>query len=231
MMRSAKKITVWLMMFGLIPLTNAAVRKPATLAMLPLPSECLRLAQQLAPGIVDLQRMVIAQAQLDNDVPTVWARRAQQSAWLPRVQVGVRHDLKQHYNLTLDDTASVTSSGVVLGPRTSNYSDVGDDGLQFDVRVLWSLSDILFNRDALAISHEARARRDEVRSVLTQVNAAYTQWQHATAILRWETASHSVDPALRSLAVLQQIQASATLDGLSDGWFSAHLSHDARSCR
>lgn len=174
-----------------------------------------------APDTAALHQAVLRHAHVSDAEPLLWTRDVRRAAWLPRLQVGLRKNVQQHYDLTLDDTASVTSSGVVIGPRTSNFSSVGDDRVQVDVRMLWSFGDLVFSADRLAISREARAQRTEARTVLMQANQALTLWVQATAVLLDMQAPRGG----AAMARLQQLQAATVLEALSGGWFSQNLRH------
>ncbi len=183
-----------------------------------LPSTLLARAEAAAPSVSALHHAVLAHAGLNGDLPAVWSKRAKWAAALPRLQLGVRRNLRDDVNLRLEDEVSVSGSGVVIGPRSSDFTERSDRNVQLDIRALWNLNELLFSPDAIFISREARERRDEQRRLLQQANQWISQWQVLMA------AQCSADPRIpRTLVEQQRRFIAAELDGLTGGWFSTQV--------
>ncbi len=174
--------------------------------------------QRQMPTIFEVHRAALQQAKLADDVETTWASRTKWAAALPRLQIGIRHNLNDDINLQLADAVSVTSSGVVIGPRTSDLREQNDRHFQLDVRALWSLNELAFSSDAVVVSRETRERHHDRMTVLHEIDQLVTQWQ----VLRAGQLApvRQVSPALiqQQLAFVQ-----AELDARTGGWFSLQV--------
>jgi hypothetical protein len=150
----------------------------------------------------ELHRVALGYAGLHRDAPVQWSRRAKWAAALPRLQIGGRHTFRDNFDVKLSDAVSVSGTGVVIGPRSSNLTEGNDRNIQLEVKALWQLNELIFSPDQIHISREARERRKERRQLLREVNHWYFQWR-ASATKR------------------KRARAVAELDALTGGWFSA----------
>lgn len=197
---------------------SAARSRPSLMGVLfaTVPAHAVRRVQQAAPSVRALHQAVRAAADLADREERRWGRRTRWAAAFPRLQIGVRQNLADDVNLHLDDTVSVSGSGVVIGPRASGFTQRSDRTLQLDVRALWDLQELVFSPDAVFVSREARERRREGQQRLHEANQLFTQWQVLRA---WQLAPHGEVPAAMVMQQLTFVQ--AELDALTDGWFSA----------
>jgi hypothetical protein len=164
------------------------------------------------PTTAELHRAVIHHAESESARTNRWRRRVRWAALLPRLQVGVRHTLRDALDLNLQDKVSVSGSGVVIGPRASDFQERTDRNLQFDVRAIWSLQELAFNPDAILVSREARARRKEIRARLSEANRFFARWQQL-----WRRR------AVRGKLALERMFLQSELDALTGGWFSRRV--------
>lgn len=192
-----------------LPLTKA-------LHQIPLPVVNSVLAN--GPSLAALHHQILRAADLIPDATRIWARRAKQAAALPRLQLGFRQSLKDNYDLSSKDSVSVTSGGVVIGPRTNDLLVQGDRRMYFDMSATWSLGELLFTNDSLKVSQEARHRREEIRALLHAATQLYAEYQRLRVIL----AAHPRTSTAPDGAVwrLQLAETVGQLDALTDGWFS-----------
>lgn len=156
------------------------------------------------PPLVDVHHAALRHAGLDHDAPAQWQRRVRWAAALPRLQIGGRHTFQDNFDVRFSDEVSVSGSGVVIGPRSSNLAEGNDRNMQLEIKALWQLNELIFSPDQLHISREARERRKEMRGLLREVNHHYHQWRIARS-------------------AVHRARATAELDALTGGWFSAAL--------
>lgn len=174
--------------------------------------------QKTSPPLSALHHAALRHAGLADRDDERWARRSKWAAAMPRLQVGIRQNLSDDLNLHLDDTVSVSGSGVVIGPRASDFTQRSDRNFQLDVRALWNLNELVFSPDTVFISREARERRREISAILHEANQLFTQWQ---ALQAWMLAPDAQIPI--TMVVQQQTFVQAELDALTGGWFSENI--------
>ena len=172
--------------------------------------------QAKEPSVREVQEAAIRTMGFDHQEMDRWKSQSRWSAALPRLQAGFQRDLKDVVRLTTQDSISITSGDVVVGPRSNNFLQDFNQGTSFDVKAVWFLNELVFNRDSLAASHE---RRDWVRErsrTLQEVTTAYF-----TRIRLKEELKKRRDPiSVREKKKILLDQASATLDAFTGGWFS-----------
>lgn len=130
--------------------------------------------------------------------------RARLSATLPEVRLKAARSNDESLRLT---------------PTSSDpyrYTRAGGSTLWFEARLTWKLDRLVFADEELAVER-LRQRRDKARLELVEhVLAALFAWQRALV----KAADTSLLPNERTLAELDAIEAEATLDVLTGGWFS-----------
>lgn len=221
-MRRGRTI-MWCVVLWLLPAVALAARAKqdpwvAVLAGVPASVQAGVVARM--PAIRALHRIVLTNAHIAHSEPAQWTRRLRHAALLPTLQVGARHGVREDLDLSLSDEVSVSSSGVVVGPRVSDFAEQNNRHVQLDVRAVWRLNELLFNPDAIFVHREARERRREVRVLLHDANQLYFTWQRWETILQWAGRSAEI-PA--TLARAERDMAAAELDALTGGWFSRQL--------
>lgn len=170
------------------------------------------------PPLIEVHQQVLRVADLDTDEVAVWQRRVKQAAILPHLQLGYRQTFHDTADFSLKDSVSVTSAGVVIGPRTSNLSAQDDRHTFLEVRATWALNELLFTPQALQVSQEARHRRDEARALLARATQLYGDRQQL--LIGLAATKHGVHRF--DAAAIQWRLATVTgeLDALTQGWFS-----------
>ncbi len=103
---------------------------------------------------------------------------------LPRLQMGFERQLKNGVDVNLEDTIAVNSSGITIGPTQSKQIQNADSDLNFEVKAVWYLDQLLFSRDHLDISQEARYLALERERILAEVRKNYFQRERGLKILR-----------------------------------------------
>lgn len=132
------------------------------------------------------------------------ATRARASALLPelRLRVAREQDQEQRTSPTDDDPERITASG----------------GASFwlEARATWRLDRVVFSDDEVALERLRRERAEAQRKLSDRVLEALFAWQRARA----READPARSPEERLEATLAAIEAEATLDILTGGWFT-----------
>ena len=154
------------------------------------------------PTVRDLQREAARLAELSPERVRSWLRRAGNAAWMPTVRARVGRGLGQ---LVRD------SSDRLLLTNTDTWS--------FDVQATWSLDRLVFDRNEVWASGEARrvaARREELLTRVAQLYYARRRLQ-VDAVLSAATSPAAATSIDRALEI---DELTAVLDGLTDGALS-----------
>lgn len=156
------------------------------------------------PTIQELQRVALKHAGLEADHIPRWRKEAKHAGWLPRLQFGFDHGLKSNVDIRVEDQIAVSKDSIVVGPSETKKFQNADRQLSFEVRAVWYLDELIFSRNTLDISQEARALVRDRALLLENLNRAYFAWLE------------SGDP-------LGKRKAQAELDALTGGWFTGRL--------
>jgi hypothetical protein len=135
--------------------------------------------------------------------------RARVSATLPELVLRAARSTDQ--TLRLSPTA--TDAAVY------DYTQTGGADLLLEARATWTLDRLVFADEELGVE---RLRLDHARSeaqLVDRIVALVFDWERARQVL----ATPEAEPEARLKAELDELQAEATLDVLTDGWFSAEL--------
>jgi hypothetical protein len=167
------------------------------------------------PALELLEQSALSRAGLQPDKIQRWQRNARRAVALPRLQIGFEQSDQQNNTAIIQDSISVTSSGITVGPESNRIDqDFGNDR-GFEVKAVWALDELLFNRDEIEISREARD--------LTLIRGRLQEELRDTYfLLKAQLWRFQADPALKldPTEILQAQQRMARLDSLSGGAFS-----------
>jgi hypothetical protein len=108
------------------------------------------------PPLEELEGIVLKRAGLDPAQIKSWQRGVKYSAALPRIQAGWESKFLNQNTTIIQDSISVTSSGVNVGPESNRVDADFGNNQDFEVKAVWALDELLFNRNQLSISREAR---------------------------------------------------------------------------
>ncbi|HSN98705.1 MAG TPA: hypothetical protein VLS89_10490, partial [Candidatus Nanopelagicales bacterium] len=132
------------------------------------------------------------------------ASRARASALLPELRLRVARELQQEQRVapTDDDPLRTTASG----------------GASFwlEARATWRLDRVVFSDDEVALERLRRERAEAQRRLMDRVLELLFAWQRAGA----READPGLSPEERVEATLAALEAEATLDVLTGGWFT-----------
>ena len=170
------------------------------------------------PSLQQLQSWVLRYAQLENQEIQHWKRKSRLSHALPRVMVGYDQKYANQINNTIQDSISVTSAGVTLGPPEASVHQDNNLNQGFEVKAYWDFNELLFSRDELNISAEARHRLIMRSEVLEELREAY--FERKKLLLRTQHQNPGDYPILLQFK-LEELN--AKLDALTGGKFSASL--------
>lgn len=172
------------------------------------------------PTLQQIADRALAYARLQPRNIQEWERKSRKSALLPRLQMGFERQTRHALDLDVEDSVSVSSSGITVGPaQTKQLLDAQQDN-DFEVKAVWYLDQLLFSRDHLDISQEARYLSAERERILTQVREAYFKRQF---VLKELELLGRAGRLKRELKELELAEATAALDNLTGGWFSAQI--------
>ncbi len=167
------------------------------------------------PSLQTLEEIALRYAGLDPQRITDWEHDARWAPALPRLQVGWESNLINQNTTVIQDSVSVTSSGVNIGPASNRLDADFSNNQGMEVRALWELREVLFNPDQILISREARdlyVFRSRLREELQQ--AYFTLKETLQQLQQFPQTKR--DPYLQ----IKIEQAIAKLDSLTGGEFS-----------
>ncbi len=167
------------------------------------------------PTLQNLEEIALRYAGLDPQRIADWEHDARWAPALPRLQVGWESNLINQNTTVIQDSVSVTSSGVNIGPASNRLDADFSNNQGMEVRALWELREVLFNPDQILISREARdlyVFRSRLREELQQ--AYFTLKETLQQLQNFPQAKR--DPYLQ----IKVEQAIAKLDSLTGGEFS-----------
>lgn len=156
-------------------------------------TEDLQLSSQAPPPKLPplpiLEEAALNRAGLHPQLVRRWQKHARLSAALPQLQVGFEQKALQQNTAVIQDSISVTSSGITVGPESNRIDQDLGRNRGLEVKAVWSLDALLFNRDELDISREARDLWLVRQRLLEDLHQHYYELQ--TLLLRMHA-----DPAL-----------------------------------
>ncbi|MCC6272889.1 MAG: hypothetical protein IT572_05440 [Deltaproteobacteria bacterium] len=194
------------MTLRLSPILMALFFLPASILAASLPDSLPPLAALEAAA---LQSSGLAPAKIGR-----WERNARRAVALPRLQVGYEQKAQNNNTAVIQDSISVTSSGITIGPESNRVDqDFGNDR-GFEVKAVWALDELLFNRDELEISRESRDLYLVRGRLKEELHQAYFELK--TQLLRLELEPETAQDPFELLRARQLME---RLNSLSAGEF------------
>lgn len=179
-------------------------------AALPRPSDL--------PPLATLEEAALRRAGLDPKIIQRWEKKSRLSAALPTLQVGFENKDLQQNTAIIQDSISVTSSGVAIGPESNRVDQDISLNRGFEFKAVWALNELLFNRDELEVSREARDLLIVRRGLVEELHQNYFELK--SQLLKMQTdAVLSQDPFAR----MRTEQLMERLDSLTGGTFKRLL--------
>lgn len=121
----------------------------------------------------ELEKAALRYSDLEASEIQKWKSRSKWAAAMPRVMVGYDQKAAIQVNNSLQDSVSVTSSGVTVGPPEANLNQDNNFNRGFEAKAYWELSELVFSKDQIAISSEARYRQLIRGQLLDELQQAY----------------------------------------------------------
>lgn len=172
-------------------------------------------ASAAEPTLRQLESAALKYSSLDPQEVGRWKSKAKWAKALPQLMVGYQQRIVNQINNTIQDSISVTGSNVTVGPPESQ-SDQNDNFNQgFEIRATWALDEVVFNKDTLSISSEARYRNLMRSQVLDELHQTY--FERKKILLREEGKERKEFSPMIQLR-LEELE--ARLDSLTGGYFS-----------
>lgn len=188
---------------------------PILMALLLLPASALAASlPDSLPPLERLEQAALARAGLDPTKIGRWERNARRAVALPRLQVGYEQQSQNNNTAVIQDSISVTASGITIGPESNRVDqDFGNDR-GFEVKAVWALDELLFNRDELEISRESRDLYLLRGRLQEDLHQAYFELK--SQLLRFELEPETAQDPFERLKAQQWME---RLNSLSGGEF------------
>lgn len=174
------------------------------------------------PSLQEVCEQALKYAHLETKTIQGWEKNVRKAPFLPRFQIGFDRRVRSGVDINLEDSVAVNSSGVTVGPTQQRQVQNADSDLNFEVKAVWYLDQLLFSRDHLDISKEARYLNAERDRIFSQVRKYYFQRKRGLktlALLKSKRAS-LLEREIKTLDVAETVSA---LDNLTGGWFSLRI--------
>ncbi|MFA5275627.1 MAG: hypothetical protein WC417_01880 [Candidatus Omnitrophota bacterium] len=165
---------------------------------------------QKEPSIKEIQQAAINYAEVAPEKIAQWRKKAAVKAMLPQVSAGVDRNTTDLWHWE-------------SGSSTKNDDDIlrrGDDSIDWDVRLTWDLGELIWNEDQTSIDVRSKLMVQLRGDILDEVNKLYFERIRVKMELDNVTVGDKKKALERELR-LQELTAS--LDGLTGGYFSQHL--------
>jgi hypothetical protein len=181
-------------------------------ALPPDPAEAAREARGLLarfsgePSVRETQDAAIRYAGIDGDRPASWRRRARVAGAAPELLAEYRRAAATDRTLGSQASGNVDYSGL---DREDRYT----------ARARWELDRLVFNPDELRVAAEAIEVVELRQAVVDQVTRLYFERRRQQI----ELLRPALDLDARLPLELRIQELTASLDGLTGGWFSARL--------
>lgn len=225
-MRFYKLIGLLCFMLSLSPIKLDAKEKEVLFGDINPPASIVKCIDHVTPNVSEIHRMALRYARLSPEDITRWKKNVKWSAALPRLQFGYARRVVDGVTVAVDDSVSVTNSGVVIGPTVSDWDRNIDRNNNIEVTAVWYLDELIFNRDDLSISSEARAQISARRDMLDGINEYYFDLKRLIAIYLMKA------PAGRAGTVHLEInRLIGKLDALTGGWFGDGFRWEEYVCK
>jgi len=162
------------------------------------------------PQIQDVQEAAIKYAEVEPEKIIRWRRQAAKKALLPEVSVGLGRNVTDLWHW---ESGSTTKSGDDNLMR-------GRDAIEWDIRLSWDLSELIFSDDQTNIDVRSRLMVELRDDILDQVTKIYFER------LRVKLELDGLSMVDKKKALEKEIRVkelTAYLDALTGGYFSRHI--------
>ena len=180
---------------------------------------------QVVPPFPAVCEQALHEAHLDWNGVREWERQVKKTALLPRLQMDLQRNVGNDINIDVGDSVSVSSSGVTVGPSQQQQTQKNNEDFNIEIKAVWFLDQLLYSKDRLEISQEARYLSEARQRVLNDVRKYYFQRENALKEIKLLRKSNA-NLSLVEIKELGVVEATAALDGMTGGWFSQQLKEE-----
>lgn len=175
-----------------------------------------------APSLQEVSTQALRYARLEPKAIRDWEKKVRKAPLLPRLQLGFERAIKNGVDVNVEDSVAVNSSGITIGPTQSKQIQNADSDFNFEVKAVWYLDQLLFSRDHLDISQEARYLSLERERILSEVRKYYFQRERGLKMLLLleKQRAPSLEREIKELEIAESV---AGLDNLTGGWFGGQI--------
>lgn len=168
------------------------------------------------PDIRALQRAAVEYADATAEKITAWRRKAAKKALLPHVNIGVSREVGDLWHWESGSTTKVEDDCLRKGKAAVGWS----------AGLTWELGDLVWSSDQTGIDARSRLNTELRGQIIDEVTRLYFE--------RVKLAMELEDLALedgkkRAEKGLRIAELTASLDGLTDGYFSLSLGAESRA--
>ncbi len=167
------------------------------------------------PSIKDVQREAIRYAEVEPEKIKLWRKQAAAKALFPKMGLEIGRNVSDLWHWETGSTTRCQDDALVRGR----------DAIEWSASFTWDLGEIVWNPDQTTIDTRSRLMvklRDEI---LNEVNKLYFDRQRVKA----ELANLAIEDKKRRVEKEIKLQElSASLDGLTGGYFSRNLNKPAK---
>ena len=165
---------------------------------------------KLEPGIEEVQKQAVKYAEVEQEKIINWRKQAQKKAILPQLSIGLDRNSGDLWHWE-------------SGSNTKDCDDTlrrGRDNLDWDVRLSWDLSELIWNNDQTSIDTRSRLMVQLRDDILDEVNKTYFE----RIRVKMELDSLQIeDRKKRFEKELRVKELTASLDALTGGYFSSQI--------
>lgn len=163
------------------------------------------------PKIEEVQKAAIEYAEVQPEKIREWRKQASRRAWFPQVSTGVNRNVTDLWHW---ETGSTTKADDDALRR-------GRDSVEWDISLTWDLSELIWNDDQTSIDVRSRLMVQLRNDILDEVTKIYFERLR----VKMELDNLSIEERKKRLEKeLRLKELTAELNGLTGGYFSAHLS-------
>lgn len=210
-----------------IPIAAISEEKQGPYKDIAIPHKVAECVADLPPAIGDLHAEALKYARIRPGEISSWKKNVKLAALLPRLQFGYERRLTDAVSVDIDDSVSVTGSGTTIGPTTSAWDRNLDRNHNIEITAVWYLDELLFNRDALSISSEARSQLAARGELFNEITESYYELKKLISIY------FSRDPeteGMRGQLRLDIDRLIGRLDAVTGGWFGMRFNWKGADC-
>jgi len=169
----------------------------------------------MLPRTAELINAAIRSSSIDTKESYRWRKGIKYAALLPRLQLDYERKVKNTLDLNIKDSISLSSAGVTIGPSANDWANGYNNDNNFSVKAIWYLDELLFNRDSLAASSEARELEMSRQDLIEKVSSYYAELKGA--ISAYISRQNSKEKGWLRTEIDRLV---GILDAATEGWFS-----------